>query len=70
MSLTSQLRKAINDSGASLYRIAKDSRIPYAAVHRFANGERGLTLETADKLAEFFQMRLTRPVRPKKGGDQ
>ena len=61
MSLTDQLRKAIQGSRLSLYRIAKDSELSYAIVHRFASGERDIKLSTADRLAEFFDMRLTRP---------
>ena len=68
MALQDQLREAIGDSGLTLYRIAKDSGVAYQVLHRFARGERDLTLETASKLAEFFSMRLTRPKRPKKGG--
>ena len=63
MSLTQQLREAIAGSGVTLYRVAKDTGIPYAVVHRFARGERGISLETADTLAEFFGMHLTRPRR-------
>jgi plasmid maintenance system antidote protein VapI len=63
MSLTAQLRKAIKTSGVSLYRIAKDSGIPWAVVQRFATGERQIKLDTADKLADYFGMRLTAPKR-------
>jgi ribosome-binding protein aMBF1 (putative translation factor) len=63
MSLTTQLRTAIKTSGASLYRIAKDSGLPYAVVHRFATGERQIKLDGADKLAAYFEMRLTTPKR-------
>jgi plasmid maintenance system antidote protein VapI len=61
MSLSQQLREAIEESGLTLYRVAKDSGLPYAVLHHFANKTRGLTLESADKLAEFFGMHLTRP---------
>ena len=64
MSLTSQMRDAIDQSELSLYAIAKAAKIPYAAVHGFANGQRGMTLEVADRLAELFGMRLTTPKRP------
>ena len=67
MALQDQLRQAIKDSGLTLYRIAKDSGIAYQVLHRFASGERDLTLKTATKLADYFGMRLTRPKRPKKG---
>ena len=63
MSLTAQLRNAIKNSGASLYRIAKDSGVPHPVVHRFAHGERKSSWTQADKLAEYFGMRLTRPRR-------
>ena len=64
MSITNQLLEAIEKSELSLYRIAKDSQTPYAVLRRFAIGERGIKLETADKLAELFSMRLTKPQRP------
>jgi len=68
MALQDQLRRAVEDSGLTLYRIAKGSGIAYQVLHRFARGERDLTLETASKLADYFGMRLTRPRRPKMGG--
>ena len=68
MALQDQLRQAIQDSGLSLYAVAKGSHVAYQVLHRFAKGERDLTLETASRLADFFGMRLTRPKRPKKGG--
>ena len=63
MSLTSQLLTAIENSAATLYRISKDSGVPYVVVHRFARGERQIKLDTADKLADYFGMKLTRPRR-------
>ena len=65
MSLAGQLRKAIRDSGLSLYAVAKATNTPYAAIHGFANGHRDIKLETAEKLAELFGMKLTAPKRPK-----
>ena len=63
MSLTKQLRNAIKTSGVTLYRVAKDSGVPYAVVHRFVNEERQIRLEMADKLAKYFGMKLTEPKR-------
>ena len=63
MSLTAQLRNAIKTSGATLYRIAKDSTVPYAVVYRFATEKRQIKLDAADKLAEYFGMKLTAPRR-------
>jgi ribosome-binding protein aMBF1 (putative translation factor) len=66
MSLTTELQKAIETSGLSLYRIAKDSGISYSVLHRFANNERQVKLDAGDKLAEYFGMRLTKPQKPKR----
>jgi plasmid maintenance system antidote protein VapI len=61
MSLTSQLREAIDKSGLSLYAIAKATKTPYAAIHGFAHGQRGMTLAVANRLVELFGMKLTNP---------
>ena len=68
MALQDQLRQAIQQSGLTLYAIAKGAGIAYPVVYRFSTGERDLTRETASRLADYFGMRLTRPKRPKKGG--
>jgi hypothetical protein len=65
MSLSQQLRQAIESSGLTLYRVTVDAGLPYATVYRFYHGVRSLSLESADKLADYFGMRLTRPKRPK-----
>jgi len=64
MSLSKQLRKAIETSGLSLYRISKDAGIGYATLFRFASGQRLIKVDVADKLADYFGMRLTRPKQP------
>ena len=66
MSLTEQLRQAIDDSGLSLNAISKATGTPYAAIHGFVNNDREITLKTADKLVELFGMRLTAAKRPRK----
>ena len=63
MSLTAQLRSAIKNSGVSLYRIAKDSGVSYTVLHRFATGGRQIKADAADKLADYFGMKLTKPRR-------
>ena len=67
MALQDQLRQAVQDSGLTLYAVAKGAGIAYPVLYRFASGERDLTLTTASKLTEYFGMRLTRPKRPKQG---
>jgi plasmid maintenance system antidote protein VapI len=52
------LRKAIEDSGQSVYAIAKAANIPQPVLHRFYSGERDLTLATANKLVVYFGFEL------------
>ena len=61
-SLADQLRKAIKDSGLSMYAVAKGSGLSFPATSRFISGERDLYLSSATKLAHFFGMELTEPT--------
>jgi len=64
MSITEQLRKAIENYG-STYAVSRDSGVNYSMLLRFISGKRDLRLETADRLCQFFGMHLTRPKRTK-----
>ena len=57
--VTDQLKRAIADSGLTLYRIAKDSGVPLPVLYRFMAGEQGLTLVTVDKLAAYLKLKLS-----------
>ena len=57
-SLSDQVRKAVDASGKSRYRIAKDLDISEATMSRFMSGERGLTLTVLDRLAEYLGLAL------------
>jgi hypothetical protein len=63
MTMSDAMRQAMDDSDDTLYRISKDSGLSYAVVHRFYTGRRGLTLETADQLADYLGLEL----KPKNG---
>ncbi len=63
-SLGDQLRQAIKDSGLSVYAVAKGSGLSQPATLRFVNQERDLYLSSADRLAKFFGMELTKPRLP------
>lgn len=54
------LRRAIEESGESVYAIAKGSGIAQPVLHRFVAGERDLTTRTADKLLVYFGFDLVR----------
>ena len=67
--LTDQLRKAIDDSGLTRYRIAKATGIDESAMAKFYNGRRGLSMDALNALGEFLQLtiRLGRKRGPEKG---
>jgi GntR family transcriptional repressor for pyruvate dehydrogenase complex len=52
------LRKAVQDSGDSIAAVARGAGIAQPVLHRFAGGERDLTLDTADRLARFLGLEL------------
>jgi hypothetical protein len=56
--LTKQLQAAIRATGQSLYSIAQASGVAAPVLQRFVNGERGITLDTASKLASYLGLSL------------
>lgn len=56
--LTRQLQQAVASTGQSLYSIAQASGIAAPVLQRFVNGERGITLDTAGKLAAYLGLAL------------
>ena len=56
--LTRQLQAAIAATDESLYAIAQASGIAAPVLQRFVNGERGITLDTAGKLAAYLGLTL------------
>ena len=63
--LTRQLQAAIAATEQSLYAIAQASGIAAPVLQRFVNGERGITLDTAGKLAAFLGLSLLPEARGK-----
>ena len=55
------LRTAITESGENLAAIGRAAGIPQPVLWRFMAGERDLTLRTADKLLDYFELE----IRPK-----
>lgn len=62
MSLADTLKEAIRKTGLSGYRVALDAGVPEPVVSRFLRSERGITLDTAGKLADYLGLEL-RPIR-------
>jgi hypothetical protein len=54
------LRQAVRESGLTLYRVAKDSGVSYATLHRFMARGRALSLDGVDKLCKYLGLKLTR----------
>ncbi len=57
--LTGQLRRAIKRDGRSIYALAKHSGLTVSALQRFVAEEHGMTLGSAEKLADALGLRLT-----------
>lgn len=51
-----QIRQAVDDSGLTRYRICKTTGIDQSALGKFCAGERGLSLESLDLIAECIGM--------------
>lgn len=64
--LTDQLRQAINDSGLTRYRIAKETGISESALAQFYNGHRGLSMESLNALGEFLQLTVVLGRKPER----
>ncbi|HEY5314398.1 MAG TPA: helix-turn-helix transcriptional regulator [Pirellulales bacterium] len=57
--ITEALKRAIEQSGKTPYRIAKDAGISAAMLSRFLAGERDVRLATVDKIAATLGLSLT-----------
>jgi plasmid maintenance system antidote protein VapI len=56
--VSEHLRARILDGGVSRYRIAKDTGIEQSALSRFISGERGLSQDAIDTLADYLGLRI------------
>ena len=62
MSIIDQLRQATRDSGQTVNRIATETGIPQPSLHKFAAGQRGLSMDNLATLAAYLGLEL-RPVK-------
>ena len=56
--LTDQLRRAIDQSGITRYRIAKESGINESTLAQFYNGHRGLSMNALNALGEYLKLKI------------
>ena len=66
--LTDQLRQAIDDSGLTRYRIAKETGISETALSLFYNGQRGLSMKALNALGECLRLTINLGRKPEKKG--
>ena len=58
--LLEEICKAIDSGKETKYSIAVGSGIDHAVIRRFISGERDIKLRTADKLAAYLSLNLTK----------
>ena len=66
--VSDQLRQAIDDSGLTRYRIAKETGISETALSLFYNGQRGLAMKALNALGECLQLTINLGRKPGKKG--
>ena len=65
--LSDEVRAAVDASGLSRYRIAKELEISESTMSRFMSGRAGLSMEYLDRLAELLGLHIV--AEPKGGKD-
>ena len=66
--VSDQLRQAIDDSGLTRYRIAKETGISESTLAHFYNGYRGLSMNALNALGEFLDLKIVMGRKPGKKG--
>jgi len=66
--LDERIRQIIRDSGISLYRIAKETRIDISHLSRFMRKERGFTLDHVDRLFDYLGWEIVFKKPRRRGG--
>jgi DNA-binding Xre family transcriptional regulator len=63
MTITEQLREAVEHCGMTRYAIAQRTGIPESVLCRFVTGGKGLRTDSIDPLCQFLGLEL-RPIKP------
>lgn len=58
LSLADTLKQAVAATGMSVNAVASQSGVPQAGLQRFLKGQRGMTLDTAERLCAYLQLEL------------
>ena len=66
--LLDEIRDAIETSVKTRYRIAQESGIAESVLSRLMSGERGLSIDVLERLADYLELEiLVQSKRPQKG---
>ncbi len=65
--MTDQIRRAIDESGLTRYRIAHDTGIDESTLAKFYHGQRGLSLDNLDRLCGYLRLRIVMDRKAKRG---
>jgi ribosome-binding protein aMBF1 (putative translation factor) len=68
--LSDQIRNAIDNSGLSRYRIAKETQIDESTLAKFYNGHQGLSMKALDRLGEYLDFEIITRTGSKKRGSK
>jgi transcriptional regulator with XRE-family HTH domain len=61
--LLDAIRRAVETCGKTRYVIAKESGVSAGQLSRLVNGERGMRVETIERLADYLGLRIV--IEPK-----
>ena len=64
LSLSDELRQAIERSGVSRYSIWQQTGIDQGSLSKFMDGERGLGMESIDQIAELLGLHIVAEPEP------
>lgn len=66
MKLSDQIRRAIDESGMTRYRISQLTGINESGLAKFYNGHRGLSMDALDQIGELLglEIRVVKKRRP------
>jgi hypothetical protein len=64
--LSDQVRQAIEECGETRYAICKATGLDNATLCRFISGERGLSMNALDTVAEYLELDIVRRRRTSK----
>ena len=57
--MSDQIRQAIDESGLTRYRIAKETAIDESTLAKFYNGHAGLSMDALDRLGEYLNLSIS-----------